>query len=367
MRMRTWVVAMTALLAATAAIADNGYPPRTGGNYSGPRWYGYFYNNNHVPENYDHTNITMVGTTELNEDPATQESNAITKILKELAVDQQYGERAMVDVEAIVFYEAGDSSNTCYGDNPNAAQDFQTLVTALEHPYPDQPEVRYLIPNDPVDSTVSSFYVADEPDRNSAGNDLCSLRDVYVTDPVTGLQTDDTGAAPALLDAISAIRLNADTTNFPLATIVTKDGYAGMAYGLPLFDWVGEDDYGNGVTDYLNEFAGFEYILRNDNNVGGTPQRYFLVPLVSYGPGKPYIGGAPSLYNEFVSDDRVIGIMPFKWDYTVKNADGTFTHEGMVATSSWAPGYIALGKSIATPHGVSPAEVTVIVDSVVLQ
>lgn len=341
MRLCSWVVAMAALLTATAAMANGVFPPRTGGNYSGPRWYGYFFNNGLVSANADHTNITMIGAVELNDPNGV--SDAIATIIPALKEAQDYGEKAMVDVEAIVFVETGAKGDACYNNNPTAVQDFQTFVTALEHPYPDQPEVHYLIPNDPVHSTVSSFYIADEPDRS------CN-----------GLLSDVPGEpSPALWNAISAIRGNTDTTNFPLATIMTKLTYTDMTVGIGLFDWVGEDDYGEDASTYMNDFLGFEYFARHNDSVGGTTQKYFMVPAVSRGAGSagPYIGGAHLLDQELLADNRVIGIMPFAWDF----------HGGGMVGMSWAPEYIALGQSIATPHGVSPAEVTVIVDSVVLQ
>lgn len=359
MRLRSWVVLMTVLLSAIPAMADTGpygYPSRndgynhpTDGN-PGPRWYGYYFNNGLVSANADHTNVTMIGAVERNEphgtDTGDQQGDATNTILARLQEAKDNGEKAIVDVEAIVFQETGNPNETCYLDDPTATQDFNTFVLALEHP-PAHPDDPYLIPKDPVHSTVSAFYVADEPDRSCEG----SLRDGSGIDPSTGFET-DTGPAPALVDAITAIR-QGDTVNFPLATIVTKDGYSYMMEGLTLFDWVGEDDYGNGVTDYLNEFVAFEYILRNSTDwATGTPQRYFLVPLVSWGPGKPYIGGAPSVDEEFLDDDRVIGIMPFKWQAPT-NSDGSPNSNGMNATSSWAHGYITLGKSIVQ-LGLSP-------------
>lgn len=352
MRLRSWVVAMTALLTATMAMADNGYPPRTGGDYSGPRWYGYFWNNSFVANNADHTNITMIGAVERNaQDDATQQSAATTAIENALKVAQKDGEQAMVDIEAIVFIETGDPSNTCYGNNPTAKDDFDKFVATLETD-------GYLVRNHPELGTVSSFYVADEPDRSCGG----SLRDVYSDDYT------DMGPAPALLNAISAIRQNADAGNFPLATIVTKNGYSYMLDGLGLFDWISFDDYGSGYGTYLDTLAGFEVITHDNDLVGGTPQHYFMVPAVSWGlgDGHAYVGGAPSFYDRFIADDSIVGIMPFKW------AVATDTN-GMNYTSSWAPEYIALGHSVMTGTPVAQAEdipsveITVIASSAILQ
>ncbi len=316
MRLRSWGVLLTALFTATTAMAGANYPARTGGNYDGPRWYGYFFNNNLVAANADHTNITMVGS---GFGTGTRDlQTATTFIEAALREAQRNNMQAMVDAEVFLFA----TGKPCYTNNPNAAADFQSLVQTLESD-------GLLIPNHPESSTVSSFYVADEPDQNC----LYDTFGTHVPNPV-------------LLNAISAIRQNADTTNFPLATIVTKDSYSDMPEGVGLFDWVGMDDYHYGVTDYLNDFSGFEGSLQAWDVVGGTPQHFFLVPLVSNigsSFSDPYYYGATSLQDKFFADGTVIGIMPFKWSADTDS-------NGMNASSWWVSGYIALGNSIVHPQ-----------------
>lgn len=333
MRLRSWAVLITALLTATTAMAGTGYPPRTGGKDSNPRWYGYYANNGSVPANADHTNITEVWATTANTTPRSDTTSWVTNtITKELAIDAQYGIRAMVDVGAIVFL-VGSSNGVypCYYNNPNAAAEFQGLVQTLIND-------GYLVPNAPQFGTVSSFYVADEPDRNCLRDDNNGTIDKPAFVPNS-----------ALLNAISAIRQNANTTNFPLATIVTVVDYPDMKNGLGLFDWVGMDDYAVGTTDYLNDFAVFESRVKSWDVVGGTTQYYFLVPNVA--SGTPQADGAPYLQAKFLADNYVVGIMPFRWD------DGK--GGGMVGTS-WAPSYIALGKWIVSYNSPGP---TVVVDN----
>jgi hypothetical protein len=361
MRLRSWVVLMTTLITATMAMADNGYPSRTGGNYSGPRWYGYFYNNNLVSANADHTNITMVGTTEKNKDHTTQVNEAISTIRAGAKEAKKNGEQAMVDISAIVFIVTTDPSpyhwsNTfCYYENTAAATDLQTLVGDLESD-------ETLIKNDPVNGTVSSFYVADEPDLNCLDDTIGSA---FV-------------ANPALQNAITAIRGEQDTTNFPLATIVTFDHYQDMPAGMALFDWVGLDDYHHDVTAYLQDFIEFQTILSyNADYIGGTPQHLMLVPLVtnvlgsSFAPA--YTDGASPLGQKFSDDNKIIGIMPFQWS-PLTNKDGTPDTDGMNANSPWEPSYALLGKSIVEAAGspppppvqISAAEITVIINYLLL-
>lgn len=363
MRLRSWVVAMTVLLAANAAVADNGYPSRTGGNYSGSRWYGYYANthnaDSYVPQNFEHTNITEVWATPLLQAPydatarANQVSVATQFILNQLSVAAQYGERAMVDVGAIVFIpdsrnpENSSCSHFCYYDNPNAATDFQTLVQTLISD-------GYLVPNHPELGTVCSFYVADEPDING-------LADHEYGGTVLG--TNGTpGGTLQLLDAIRALRNNSNTTNFPLAAIVSNAFYAEMPNNLGLFDWVGLDDYEHDEDTYIQDFAYFEDWARNHDIVHGTPQLYFLVPAVSQGLGSGgvYTDTSP-IQAQFSTDNSVVGIMPYKWNPPI-DKNGNPDPDGLNATSSWAPQYFALGKSIVP---LTSAENTVIADFVV--
>lgn len=375
MRLRYWIVAMTALLTATTmitAMADTinttvpTYSPRTGGNYSGPRWYGYFYNNGLVPDNYGHTNITMVAAVERND--SNQQADATYTIEAGLTEAKQYGERAMVDVEGIVFDETGGANNTCYGLNPTAFQDFQTFAQKLI-------DDGFLIPNHPELSTVSSFYIADEPDRSCNGSLADTSYYVLITPPDGGQQVyiPQPEANPVLINAIYAIRQNSSTANFPLATIVTQTLYGDMSAGLGLFDWIGLDDYSSQVNAYLSDFTGFEASAQINDKVGGTPQYFFMVPLVSYGVNSigVYTDVAP-IQDRFNSDSNIVGIMPFKWSASTDA-------NGMNATSSWAPDYIALGKLIVAadlppsqspppspPGSVSATEITVIEDYAIL-
>jgi hypothetical protein len=348
MRLRSWGVLLTALFTATTAMADNGYPSRNGGNYTGPHWYGYYANasknglTSYVPQNLDHTNITEIWATPLLQpsadgtwDPklrADQIAAAKTRILAQLATAQQKGIKAMVDVGAIVFIPVpatSDCTNTCYDDNPNAKADFADLVAVLENPDPSQHDLHYLIPNDPKDSTVIAFYVADEPDKN-------------------GLEDSDAGGTLALLDAVRAIKNIPDTANIPLATIVSNADYGEMPNNLGLFDWVGLDDYSDTVETYIQDFAYFEDWARYHDIVGGTPQLYFLVPGVvgtNNGATPPANIGAPELYQEFLSDHRIIGIMPYAWKADTDS-------NGMNQYSSWEPEYVALGKSIVSPSTI---------------
>lgn len=341
MRLRSWVVLITALLMETTAMANNGYPPRTGGNYNGPRWYGYYANNGFVSANFDHTNMTEIWATydtyTCNIAPCrpVQLADATTAIINKLAEATKNGEKAMVAVDAIVLIPSNNGSHVVYQNNPNAVADFQNLVQTLISD-------GYLVPNDPEASTVSSFYVADEPDNNWLNDLACGLGG-------------ECGPSPALLNAISAIRQNAATTNFPLAAIVRAETYELMPYGLGLFDWVGLDAYSDSVPDYLTQFEQLESFVHANDVVGGTPQHFFLVPLVSTGVGDTYTNGAPYMQSKFLADNSVIGIMPFRW-----NNGGT---SGMLGTP-WASSYIALGNSIAHPFSV---EITVIDDYLLVQ
>lgn len=338
MRLRSWGLLVTALFTATTAMADANFPARNDGysnptsGSAGPRWYGYFYNNSLVAQNADHTNITMVGTTVRNELHDQQVADAIAVVRAGALKAQSNNEKAMVDVESIVFMVGTQSGHACYTGDDSAKADFNTLVQDLIAD-------GTLIAKDPVDSTVVAFYVADEP------NDNC-LHDII--NPYDFSRLPD----GPLVNAVTAIRQNLDTPNFPLATIVQNVGgngsYDTVIAGLGLFDWIGLDDYGRGTSDYLNDFQYMEDYIGANPYGSGTSQRFFMVPAVSYGAGSfgPYIGGAPALYQFFANEHRIIGIMPFKWSADTDS-------NGMNQYSSWAPEYIALGKSIVPTGSVT--------------
>lgn len=331
MRLRPWVGLLTTLLTAIPAMADGNYPPRTGGDYSGPRWYGYYANNKFVSANADHTNITMVAATIKGKDHRTQETTAITYIRAGALDAKHNGEKAMVDVESIVFtvgtIVSGGNAHQCYSEDTTALGDFETLVEDLETD-------GTLLANDPEHSTVIAFYVADEPSNNCL---LDQLIDNYTYVP-----------NGALVDAVTAIRQNPDTTNFPLATIVSEmdgqGGYFSSIQGMSLFDWIGLDDYDSDVDTYITHFKFMEQYLYFHPEGSGTPQHYFMVPTVTSGLGSGGVFTNVTPIQDAFNDtldpfNSVIGIMPFEW------SDSTNSN-GMNATSSWAPEYIALGKSI---------------------
>jgi hypothetical protein len=350
------------------------YPPRTGGYHSGGifnGWYGYYannskgyYNNPNLPgivAAADHTNITEIWATlpEKLRNPNDRSRafwekhiNRAERLIRwRLEWAKQANVKAIVDVSGIVFYatqkyEKGTIwrhhrwHGICYHSNPFARADFEDLVESLINK-------NDLVPGDPKDSVVVAFYIADEPAINCLADE------------------NSYGPNSHLVSAVRAIRKNPNTMNFPLVAIVMQDHYDDVDIGLHLLDWVGLDDYHSHALGYLAHFSSFEQSMINGEDIaGGDPQHFFLVPLVSTGKGEvhPYYWHTTAILNKYRSDDKVIGIMPFRWD---RNGNGIYG-------KWWLDEYIDIGKYIAKdgplpepgnnppPNGSCPNSATVV-------
>lgn len=245
------------------------------------QYYGYYANNGYVGENYDHTNITFIGvwTSDVNQ--------ATSIILSELASAKSKGIKAIVTVSPFLFSNGG--GNCPFGNQPSSAQYWSAFVSKLVAD-------GYLVPGNPSASTVAAFYPVDEPDG-------CGLGDVN-------------GAAnPALVNAISTIRNNSNTANFPVAAIFSSN-YASAARGIQLYDWVGYDNYSLKDWNYVSSFDQFE------NYVNLSRQRTILVPQAATGGPLNNQPDDPSIMlSAAESDSSVIMLMPFLW-----------AHDGMYGT-----------------------------------
>jgi hypothetical protein len=240
------------------------------------RYFGYFANNTYQSENQAHTNITHVWT-------GPDRTQARTIILAELQQAKSYGIKAVVSVDSFVFAASGGCP---YANSPSAAADFRVLVDDLV-------TAGYLVPNDPEASTVVAFYPIDEPE-------LCGLK--------------DQGGAPhpALANAVNAIRGDARTSNFPVASIGSKK-YDEAIQGLRLFDWVGLDNYGTDNDGYLYDLLMLSFNLR-------PQQRIIVVPQAAQGgmlDNSYHDPGRMAAYAN--SEARVIMLMPFLWGHADTN------------------------------------------------
>lgn len=211
------------------------------------QYYGYYANNGYVGENYDHTNITFIGvwTSDVNQ--------ATSIILSELASAKSKGIKAIVTVSPFLFSNGG--GNCPFGNQPSSAQYWSAFVSKLVAD-------GYLVPGNPSASTVAAFYPVDEPDG-------CGLGDVN-------------GAAnPALVNAISTIRNNSNTANFPVAAIFSSN-YASAARGIQLYDWVGYDNYSLKDWNYVSSFDQFEnYVNLSRQRTILVPQAATVLPIIS--------------------------------------------------------------------------------------
>lgn len=235
-----------------------------------PKYFGYFANNSWQPENQDHTNVTLIWT---GGEPHQQWDSVI---LSELAQAKAYGNKAIIIVSSYVL----DVSPGTLRNDPNARAQFNDLVDKLV-------ANGYLVPGNPAASTVLSFYPVDEPER-------------------VGLDDQNGGAHPALVNAVQAIRANPATAGFPVSTIVSKD-YARVRYGIHLFDWAGLDYYSTNDPQYRDALAAFTNTLYSTQRVISVPQAGINGDL-DQSTHNPEFAFVVSQENE-----RVIMLMPFLW------------------------------------------------------
>ena len=258
--------------------------------YSQDRFLGYFANVGTIPENSDHTNYAHIWAAKRDKTTATN------MLISNLNDAKNNNIKAIIMVDTFLFDTPPSSENPentgCpYSLEVNSSLYFSQLVNTLIFE-------GYLIPNNPELSTVAGFYPVDEPE-------LCGLK--------------DQGGNPhsALQNAVNTIRNNADTSNFPIVTIASKN-YQQSLMGLRLFDWVGMNWYDKSTSDYLTKFDLFSSSLSSNQRTILVPQASFGGTLMSqFGPWHdPDI-----ILNRYLVDQNIIGIVPFLWDH--QNTDGT--------------------------------------------
>lgn len=264
------------------------------------QYYGYYANNSYISANQDHTNITFVGVW------VSDISQASSSIMSELATAKKYGVKAIVEVSPFLFTSTSPNLGCPLGSLPTASQTWSAFVNQLI-------SNGYLVPNNPGASTVVAFYPVDEPDG-------CGLGDI------NGV------ANPALVNAINTIRQNPNTSSFPVATIYSSN-YLSAVRSIPLFDWVGMDNYSINDGAYISAFDNFE------NYTNKSKQKTILIPQAATGGPLDNTPDTPStMFSAAESDPSVIMLMPFLW-----------AHNGWTGTSQipWLlEQYTYIGKQI---------------------
>lgn len=262
------------------------------------KYFGYFANNSYQAENRDHTNVTHIWV-DIND---SYPSDSV--ILSELNAAKANGLKALVSVAPYLF-----DGTSNWSADPYAATKFANLVNQLI-------QAGHLVPGNPAASTVAAFYPVDEPE-------LYGLTDHLATRQ----------PHPALANAVSVIRNNPNTSNFPIAVITSRQ-YSSVLNGLKLFDWVGLDNYDINDSEYLRDLHYLTMKLRPEQRTIVVPQAATGGMMSDY--GTPHTPSA--MYEYARADSRVIMIMPFLWAH--HNATGTANIPSLRAA------YTAIGTEI---------------------
>jgi hypothetical protein len=253
------------------------------------------------------------------DESAAGRSASTQYLLSQLALAKAAHMHAIIPGYPFLFqYTPTSSSGGCYSIDTGASQAWNTVVQAMV-------SSGYINTTSPDESVVSAIYVVDEPNGTTSG----CLADV-------------SGAAnPALQNAVTAVRSNANTAWLPLASILGGGytngvpNFANMSSGMQLFDWVGFDDYGITPSQWQSE----------------------LSTLKSYAPSKKYIlvPGAQSVYEpnvcvgtdsptpfiqEMQSDPQAVWLAPFVWYSKTSSCLGVRDIPSLNAT------YTSIGTSI---------------------
>jgi hypothetical protein len=254
---------------------------------SGTKYFGYYYNdatsynssNTAFSENYNRINLYHIGFWS----GSTSESGragTISYTLGQLELARQNGIKAIVTATPFVF-----QLNGTWQAEPNASAEWANFVNQLV-------SNGYIVPGNPMLSTVAAIYVFDEPDLAGLG--------------------DQNGAAhPAVTNAVNAIRSNSNTSGIPLAAIM-----GGSFYNNPrtiaLFDWVGFDNYGENQSQWNSSYGQLKGML-------AANQRTILVPKAAKG-GACGVGGDATaysdpwvMYNLIETDAKAVWLAPFRW------------------------------------------------------
>jgi len=260
---------------------------------------------------------------------------AVTKseLLSKLAAAKAAHVHAIVPAYPFVF-QADRNPNTgdidCWHNDPTAAASWADVTQAMiDH--------GYLIPGDPVRSTVVAVYIVDEPNNHTCLNDVNGQ------------------ANPALVNGINAIRQNPYTASLPVASIVNGDGFDAVFAAMKLLDWVGFDHYGDDDGKWARTFAALKQYAPG--------KKYIVVPGAQQGCKDVHVEPTARYFNAIENDPDVTWIAPFAWFSGTGNCKGvrdlpslrsTYTAEGLKiralqCTSSPGDAAFCRGTSGITP------------------
>jgi len=228
-----------------------------------------------LPEMKDHINLYAInywsGDTSL-----AGKASSENYVLGELAKARAAHVHAIVPAYPFVFQGTGTG---CRYMDTDAARGWASFAQKMI----DQ---GYLIPNDPVRSTVVATYLVDEPNGDGCLND--------VNDAVN----------PALQNAINAIRTFPPTGTLPMASILTT-GFNRFKRGIEVIDWLGFDSYGasdGSWSDNMNSLKNY-----------APGKKFIVVPGAMQGCPGVSVDPVGRFQQSFSNDPDVVWMAPFLW------------------------------------------------------
>lgn len=249
----------------------------------------------------------------------TPEARAQTQAeyLAKLAAAKAAHVHAIISASPFVFQAVRDSNTgniTCWNNDPTAATSWASLTQAMvDH--------GYLIPGDPVRSTVVAVYIADEPNGNACLSDVSGH------------------ANPAFVNGVNAVRLDQRSASLPIASILTSD-FDSFSQGMQLLDWVGYDNYGDSDSKWSNRMADLK---------SRTPgKKYIVVPGAMQNCSQVVAESTTRYFSAIESDPSVTWLAPFAWFSGLGNNPNCF---GVRDIPSLKSAYTAEGLKIRSLSG----------------
>lgn len=229
----------------------------------------------------DHINLYSIGSFSGYTTPEARVQTQ-AEYLAKLAAAKAAHVHAIVYAAPFVLQAVRDSTSgniSCWNNDPAAAASWTSLSQAMV----DQ---GYLIPGDPVRSTVVAVYIADEPNGNGCLSDV------------------NGHANPAFVNGVNAVRLDPRTASLPIASILTAD-FDSFSQGMQLLDWVGYDQYGDSDSKWNSRMADLK---------SRTPgKKYIVVPGAMQNCSQVVAESTTRYFSAIESDPSVTWIAPFAW------------------------------------------------------
>lgn len=204
-------------------------------------------------------------------------------ILGELAKAKAAHVHAIVPAHPFVFLPGSSGGHSCWQNYASASQSWANFASQMV-------AQGFLIPGDPDRSVVTAVYLVDEPDGTCLGDVGSS-------------------ANPALTNAVNAVKLNANTGNLPVATIVSSGFFSGgFDSGAKLFNWIGFDSYSDNDATWNSHMGTLKAKAPNKG--------YIIVPGAQAGAITSTCVGTNNtsrFFNSIQTDPQVVWLTPFVW------------------------------------------------------